>query len=1266
MFPFPASPYDAIGLYGYCSSFILISPQEMGGQKVAVEGVTGRMLSDLKGIKTPTPQLGEVFAAVLKLIEPKGDCTWEEARKAMSDSRKFIKNLEKTDPQDVPEETIASLLPFTERDHSGLHPTARALAKWVIDVVTAPHEALKELPRQVEEPRMTTMSTLSSACVVLGPAPELPLIRLTDTTATILKKSGKLWTSWCPQPSIPIFEYDQCFWGASRKLDMQISPPQQIYESTAGLLVHSALSGSPACLCVTGPSSSEYLYGKDGCLKFVLQDLRGEDAHVDISLMDISGEVVKDVLADAEVQGGKFNGSTIEVSNDADLASLIKEYPCFGHRVVSLSAKGTAVLHVVQLDVADNKGLAAVHNWAVATKGGGTRLATHAIQRLAADAFGQQGHVMLVCAITPAADELTTIPSLSYTQLSKEQKMPPPITDEIDPLAAARADIGSLRKTELAQLRAIVPSPPIQAAAEAALLCLGTNPSLGWEGIRSSLCNPNLIRKMKEHYEVVTLPDSSWRRLQVMLRRCEALPTGTQEDPQEVVMCGVAMGQWASAVVANGLVKQRTQQKDSHREKVRARREEREHKELDSQVSCDEEDPRNMSTNDPPMHSTTVPVPLQQTPSRTSSRRSSVVDEKERAPPTPQTRPLTPVSDALPAEVKVPEEPKEETVEDEEGLLQQLRLRVESMETTLVEKDRLLVALQHREERLESEKHKRGMSPPPASTSQPSSQHSIALQKEVWQSHSHSPRLEQQAVTAHQSSQLRQRAWKELVRLAKREIAEQELLQVSYETLLKLISLYKLDKNPIEACRIELYWKEMNWKGDGPFIPEVECPVEETNSKLPGFNPRKGSDKHFVGQTVVVHQRPKRAASPKSPRVASIEQPIPHTPETVKNKVRGGVREREAALSGAAMLGGAEGVDVQVAAPSNVKVATSVNDIGELQKDRARRRKDAPIAYSDPNMMAAVNARFEGTPDESINAIRQREAYAIDGNGSILPFGSRAQTTNPNTCSEPAPQKCLTRHAPQSPVPCDPNATLAIETPSRLSKGCLNTRGGAAAPCDPNSTLSTAAVDVHSVPTGNSLVRPVEAFQKRKVLRTSEPVYSDPNTASDELPYSRPQRMMAPPIVGADPNTISGEEGVVRHRAAQELDRSEGDKVFRQGHGNRDAAGCNPNGIGRESPLSVVGSGGGRMRLAPAENEQKQQAIGRKAIDAPGMRHGEAAHPLHGFDPVTMGNRTAVSRSMTSELGILRADINSETQRATSPHTRKRHHPQPVTSSIIQ
>ena len=160
---------------------------------------------------------------------------------------------------------------------------------------------------------------------------------------------------------------------------------------------------------------------------------------------------------------------------------------------------------------------------------------------------------------------------------------------------------------------------------------------------------------------------------------------------------------------------------------------------------------------------------------------------------------------------------------------------------------------------------------------------------------------------------------------------------------------------------------------------------------------------------------------------------------------------------------------------------------------------------------------------------------------------------------------------------------------------------------------------------------------------------------------------------GSDPNTALGDDALQRHVMAQALDRAEGDKVFRDT--GRTGCGSDPNAV--NSGGAVVGSGYGHRRPvvpqhadAAALDADEAASCKRRVVEAPGTRHGEAAHPILGSDAVQfykdspLPQKAAASLSRTAELGIVRAELSSDQQHVPSPASRRRHI-QPSTSGLI-
>ena len=1125
------------------------APQEGSG-----ETITRRMVAELKGLHQPSREVGDILEAVLMVIDPQASYTWDEARKWLSDSRRFLKALQRATPSDVTPDTVRRLSAFAQRDYSGTHPTAFALAKWVVSLCERSADAGASTPTRRLLPdgspargakRQRGVANVSSACVVLGACSALPALRLTATTAAVLQRSAKLWTQWCPVEGLPVYSFDRCVWGAKRELEMPVASAQDVYEQTAKRLVDSSREGAPSCLCLIGPASALYVYE---CFEHLLVDIAsggdggGGDtdagAGVAVSVLDVKDGIVRDAITDEETDGPEFLRDVRVVRTAQDLAALLEASPCHGSRVMSLAAASSPTLAnplcVAELDMTDSAGLTSVHSWAVAARTGASRLATHPLQRIAAAAFGLRGNVMLLAALPTTVAEAAAARAMHYTHLAVHEAEPWPDANKADadgndeagygnPLDEARQDLNAIRKVALSQFRAIEPSPPVQAATMASLLCLGIS-TTSWDGCRTALCAPGLMRRLKEHEDVVTLLEADYRRLRALLRRCEALPLGAT-DSAEVVACGMALAQWASAAFAAGLVRQK---------KTRS-------------VKDPRLPPPTLHSDSPALHdgdgdgayddAATAVTAVTAAAAATATEAASAADElatamdhadaessvtvsEPAAPPPPPTRARassvaassvavggggsgapsgapTPALSALPLPLSPAEDaaalPHAESDEGAEALVGPLLARVSELEAELADKERLLVLLRHREEREEAARHKQGLSPPQPpprqqATTPRGSVGNGAVRRQPQQPPppppppAQAPRKERQQVTAAQTQQLRLKSWAAFVRTARREIGEAELLKVSYDMLHKLIRLYKLDRTPVEACRVELYWKEHNWKGEESFIPPVETRADraqttprQKRTAVEGRDPRRcmhapnagpprlpqphsqphpsSSSPANAAATAATSAAQRPPKSPRAPKVAARAQPIPQTPDTP-----GGERRRGRGSGGASPQ--RQGPPPPPATPASASVRTPASpvaspgsgrrgvhmtEIGELEQDAAVRRRNAPVGHADPNRMMAEHQRFNGASDEAAQQEVRRE---------LCPYGSRAVLADPNAPS-PAPKpRSLVRHTPAAASPADPNNTNAHASPKPTQRAMLPAQP--AASCNPNPELGLA------------------------------------------------------------------------------------------------------------------------------------------------------------------------------------------------------------------
>ena len=1017
-----------------------------GTGKDILEGLNSRAIAELKSLNTPSPEVGDVLEAVLLIISSQNGLviptptpsayTWEEARKALSDSRRFLRALEKVIPEEVPESIRSQLEGFLHRDHSNIHPTAVSLAHWVNQICAVPK--VKAEPQFMKPSIVNSLrrvAVLEAGCIVSGPCTELPIVRLTPNSVTVLKRSSRLWTAWQADPTQNVFTFDVCMWAAQRRLDAPIASIEDVYQKTLHPLVETVLSGVSACICLIGSASKDFILTKDASGRYVhLEEacigLGLDEVGIEVGAVQVCIDGLDDLLTGNEIDFPEERWTTKIATTITDVAEVILT-PCNATRVIILQRRldPKTRLYIVEYDMTDTTGMSALRNWGVAVKGGASRLATHPVQRLACDAFGLHGRVMLLCTVHTSASSEETIRGLGYTQLSKEEERPEVEVEEVDPLTQARADLAALRKTELSQFRAVVPSPPIQAAAEAALLCLGANPGTGWDGCRSAMCDPNLMRRIRTHESIVHLPEADLRRLKAMLRRCNALPLGVQNDHKDVVACGIALAQWASAVFAMGLVR------------TRAPKEKKKERDVATPAASVVEPPETLEEQEeqelPP-------------PNLNGSSKGVVEGSLPGGTPT-EVEPIQPAFEGG-------EGGEEAEEEEEDEYLAALKGQVAFLEAALGDQERQLALLRHRDERLRLEQQNVHVSPPPVMSGRGNTTITGTEAKELTKQ-GRAPRKEKVAVTAQQSSQLRLSAWKDFVRAARRELSEQELLKVSYDTLKKLLLLYRFDANPPRACRVELYWKEANWAGDGPFIPEPSTEIPKKRSTTTRKNPATHSPRTARPTTPRGASRspatrspaarsPGTTRSPAAPRRAVKDQPLPQTPETIGNKKRGTVGHS----SGGGRGGAAPLPSPKAPAPYNApyNATSDITAIGERERPVLKRQKGAPIGYADPNRMMDENDRFRGVSPEGQARVRQKEMYNVGPTGEILPCGTKAALGNPNECVTP-PTRHLVKYGAQDAASSNPNATLTQPSTVTTSKTTAM-RPLPAAPANPNET----------------------------------------------------------------------------------------------------------------------------------------------------------------------------------------------------------------------
>ena len=761
---------------------------------IPLDGVTSRMISELRGLNNPPRDVQNIFNALLWILSPElreFERTWEEALSMMADSKKFIKRLELINPKKMSTETIKKIKKFCEEPSPcSQNQTANMLKLWVISMYktstsTRSDSEVNEptIPEVIQQLIVTPkkrngIASVSSSCVVLGTITDLPIIKVSDKSVTILRKNNSLlWCDWVPQPSLPIFTFDTCHWCVSNKIfNKKLSTSTTTYKSTLSDLVHNAIAGHPVCLCIAGSKGSEYLLGRELNMTSIIEQVFDE-----IQLLTRSLENVK--IKISNVAGGDCEDEICTTTTTIQQLTTSKPEE-LDNCVLTISI-GDAYKNIYFIICNDNDSvLSSIHTWAVTTNEGGTRLASHHFQSIAADAFGPNGFVRLLCVID-GNDQKGDIRNLSYMQVVNIQHNSNSSTvsknTSIPTVEDAQKIVLPLRKSDLSVLRTKTPGNAVRAATESALLCCGIGTggvspvSSNWDSVRRCLCDPGIVQSIKKSKIQTQLPEPAWRRLHVLIKRFQSLPWSS-DDCSDITNIGVMLARWSLSVIAIGLVKRKPSSRSNSIGKKTA-----------SPWTAPPSSKRSTSVN------TTARELLKSLGSPEKVISSPIKESDEQGiSSTNETEIQKSISVvSVPNQLSAEDELKQLTT------LTELTTSMRELEERLVLKDSQLLELKKQLAQTRGKKKTFHRSRP---------------------INSQSPKQESLSDV--------QKSWKVLVRAARRDLTESELLKVSLETLRKLTSLYRINTSDGEL--IENYWNDARFPNRKP--PSVVNQLSDTSS----------------------------------------------------------------------------------------------------------------------------------------------------------------------------------------------------------------------------------------------------------------------------------------------------------------------------------------------------------------------------------------------------------------------------------------------------
>eukprot|EP00755_Sulcionema_specki_P022816 Sspe_Gene.77414::Locus_48369_Transcript_1_1_Confidence_1.000_Length_410::g.77414::m.77414 len=128
--------------------------------------------------------------------------------------------------------------------------------------------------------------------------------------------------------------------------------------------------------------------------------------------------------------------------------------------------------------------------------------------------------------------------------------------------------------------------------------------------------------------------------------------------------------------------------------------------------------------------------------------------------------------------------------------------------------------------------------------------------------------------------------------------------------------------------------------------------------------------------------------------------------------------------------------------------------VGESEKERPVKRREAPVAHSNPNTMAQVKDAFDGTEPPAIEALQRQEIKYVVSGSTAFNVGGKAKGQASQSPRRPAscPRKRPIAEKSAGAAACDPNSLSVSESPASRKGGVLPASGPAS--CDPNNSMS--------------------------------------------------------------------------------------------------------------------------------------------------------------------------------------------------------------------
>eukprot|EP01064_Diplonema_japonicum_P035820 TRINITY_DN786_c2_g2_i1.p1 TRINITY_DN786_c2_g2~~TRINITY_DN786_c2_g2_i1.p1 ORF type:complete len:631 (+),score=156.74 TRINITY_DN786_c2_g2_i1:51-1943(+) len=435
--------------------------------KLALDGMNGRQLAGLRCARTDG--ISKVLNAVLVLLGHKSP-TWEEARRELADSRNLLRSLKQFKPVKLPGHAVRYLDGFIEEKEGEMEgETVASLRKWVISMfrcckLTPAEKAIRvsvsTSPRRAVSQRLSMSEVGEASFPAAGtPTPKTPYT-----------------FDWSQDTNHGVLECEPSITRAIQK-------------------VQKGMSGA---IVVGGSQGRNILLDRRGLLEKVLGVVL-ETSHcaVPVSSIEVTENEITDIITGRKTPLNKVLSA--QKVQKHDLQSFLSYFETIlfpskkGHVVATLS-HGEGRLYIVLLSNDVSCGVSTSH----------IKECMFPSTHMTPSPRGSLLTQVLLSVFTgePDEDRIVYIASEGRS-MSPEVGMhspysPQPREGSVRGAGTAVGGTTLLRnKAVLTRLRCGGVNVKVKKAVEAAMLLMGEQPGVGWEGYQRAMCDPNIWKKME-------------------------------------------------------------------------------------------------------------------------------------------------------------------------------------------------------------------------------------------------------------------------------------------------------------------------------------------------------------------------------------------------------------------------------------------------------------------------------------------------------------------------------------------------------------------------------------------------------------------------------------------------------------------------------------------------------------------------------------------------------------------------------------------------